>query len=92
MSTSIKEALNKFFEDKDYEKKINLGNLHEHWENIVGKEITKATEIIKVKKDVLYIKTSNSAWRTELSFRKDKIKEELLEKDNNIKIKDIKFL
>ena len=44
------------------------------------------------KKDILYIKTSNSAWRTELSFRKEKIKEELLKRDNNIKIKDIKFL
>ena len=92
MSISIKEALNKFFEDKNYEEKIKLGYLHEYWEDIVGKEITKATEIIKVKKDILYIKTSNPAWRTELSFRKEKIKEELLEKDNNIKIKDIKFL
>ena len=68
MSISIKEALNKFFEEKNYEEKIKLGHLHEYWEDIVGKEITKATEVIKVKKDIITQKVASIVINIYLSF------------------------
>lgn len=42
-----------------------------HWDEIVGAEIAKRAKPDSVRKGILFVKVSNSAWAQELTFQKD---------------------
>ena len=92
MAIPLKEALSSFFEQQNITEKIIDNSIHDVWVEIVGENISKATKIEKIKNNTLYIKTKNSAWRSELSFQKESLKLKIFEKLPKIKIKEIRFI
>ena len=92
MAIPLKDALKIFFEKQNIKEKIEEHSIHAIWVEIVGENISKVTKIDKIKNNILFIKTKNSTWRTELSFQKEDFKKKLFIKLPKMKIKEIRFI
>ncbi len=61
------------------------------WSQVVGSHIVRISEVEKVVNGVLYVKVKNSAWRNELSFKKQSIIAQLNSKLQRNLVKGIVF-
>jgi len=64
----ISEVLKNLIQDREWQSGIAEGNLFANWENIVGAEIAEHTEPIAILEGVLTIRTSSTAWATQLNL------------------------
>ena len=87
----IKELLSNFFKGSDFKDINNTINLNKSWKQIVGKTISKNTEIINIKNGKISIKTTNPIWRNELTFQKEDLLQRLKKEAPKLKIKEIEF-
>ena len=62
-----------------------VGNLENKWEKVVGKKISEATKIIKVQRNIIYIKCKNPSWKSELQYQKKEILNKINQETNKIK-------
>jgi len=62
-----------------------FGTIQNEWGEIVGEKIAKATTIIKIEKNKLYIKCKNPTWKQEMQFQKKEILKNIKEHTKNIK-------
>ena len=72
-------------------KVLETINLNKSWNKIVGKTISKKTEIASIKNGKIIIKTSNPTWRNELSFQKEDLLNRLKKEEPKLNIKEIDF-
>ena len=75
----------------EYKQINNTINLNKSWKKIVGKAISKNTEVVDIKHGKILIKTSNSIWRNELIFQKDDLLKRLKKEEPKLNIKEIDF-
>ena len=68
LSRSINRLLN-----KEKFSPIFIGSLENKWEKVVGKKVSEATKIVKMKNKTIYIKCKNPAWKNELQYQKKEI-------------------
>ena len=87
----IKELLSNYFKGSDFKDINNTINLNKSWKQIVGKTISKNTEIINIKNGKISIKTTNPIWRNELTFQKEYLLQRLKKEAPKLKIKAIEF-
>ena len=64
----ISDVLKNLIQDREWQSGIAEGNLFANWENIVGTEIAEHTEPIAILEGVLTIRTSSTAWATQLNL------------------------
>ena len=88
---SIKNILSDYFKGSDFKEINETINLNKSWNKIVGKTISKKTEIISIKNGKIIIKTSNPIWRNELTFQKEDLINRLKKEEPEINIKEIEF-
>ena len=87
----IKNIISDYFKGSDYKEINETINLNKSWNKIVGKTISKNTEIAGIKNGKITIKTSNPIWRNELSFQKEDLLQRLKKEEPDINIKEIEF-
>lgn len=61
------------------------------WERLVGEQIAKVTEAERFEKGILYVKTKNAPWRTELTMKRLEIIERINSQVGGSIVKDIRF-
>ena len=88
---SIKELLSDYFKGSGFKKINETIKLNKSWNKIVGKTISKNTEIAGIKNGKITIKTSNPIWRNELTFQKEDLLNKLKKEEPKINIKEIEF-
>jgi len=64
----ISDVLKNLIQDREWQSGFAEGNLFANWENIVGSEIAEHTEPIAILEGVLTIRTSSTAWATQLNL------------------------
>jgi len=64
----ISDVLKNLIQDREWQSGIAEGNLFTNWESIVGSEIAEHTEPIAILEGVLTIRTSSTAWATQLNL------------------------
>jgi predicted nucleic acid-binding Zn ribbon protein len=64
----ISEVLKNLIQDREWQSGIAEGNLFANWESIVGSEIAEHTKPITILDGVLTIRTSSTAWATQLNL------------------------
>lgn len=64
----ISDVLKNLIQDREWQSGIAEGNLFTNWENIVGADIAEHTEPIAILEGVLTIRTSSTAWATQLNL------------------------
>ena len=87
----IKELFSDYFKGSDFKEINETINLNKSWNKIVGKTISKKTEIASIKNGKIIIKTSNPIWRNELTFQKEDLLNRLKKEEPEINIKEIEF-
>ena len=88
---SIKNLLSDYFKGSDFKEINDTINLNKSWKKIVGKTISKNTEITGIKNGKIIIKTTNPIWRNELTFQKEDLLNRLKREEQEINIKEIEF-
>ena len=88
---SIKDLLSDYFKGSDFKEINDTINMNKSWNKIVGKTISKNTEITRIKNGKITIKTSNPIWRNELTFQKEDLLNRLKKEEPNLNIKEIEF-
>ena len=87
----IKDLLSDYFKGSDFKEINETINLNKSWTKIVGKTISKNTEILKIKNGKITIKTSNPIWRNELTFQKEDLLNRLKKEEPESNIEEIEF-
>ena len=64
----ISDVLKNLIQDREWQSGIAEGNLFANWESIVGADIAEHTEPIAILEGVLTIRTSSTAWATQLNL------------------------
>lgn len=77
---SIKQVLDLLVSKNGWEDKVVLGRIAESWKEIAGDKIDSVSTPYKLESGKLYILTDNASWRTELTLRKDELKEKINKK------------
>ena len=72
-TNSVKEILSSFFNQKQISQGVFNSKVGIAWKNTVGKQFSKYTKDIYLKKNTLYIKVSNPMLKEEISYSKNKI-------------------
>ena len=88
---SIKDVLSDFLKGSNFKEINETINISTAWKNIVGKTISKNTEIKSIKNGKITIKTANPIWRNELVFQKEDLLNRLKKEEPELYIKDIEF-
>jgi len=88
---SIKVLLSDYFKGSRFKETKNSIDLNRSWNKIVGKTISKNTEIVSIKNGKITIKTSNPIWRNELTFQKENLLNKLKKEEPELNIKEIEF-
>ena len=73
---------------KEINETINISTV---WVKVVGKTISKNTEIKSIKNGKITIKTVNPVWRNELILQKEDLLSRLKEERPELNIKEIEF-
>jgi len=74
----INSILDNYVLESELGKKLKKFSVFNHWEEIVGKEISRKAKPQKIFKSILYISVSGPSWANELSM----MSEQLIEKIN----------
>ncbi|MCS7013388.1 MAG: DUF721 domain-containing protein [Chloroherpetonaceae bacterium] len=61
------------------------------WREVVGSHIARVSEVEKIVDGILHVKVKNSAWRNELTFRKQSIIHQLNHRIGSPFVRDIVF-
>ena len=72
-TNSVKEILNSFFNQKQISQGVFNSKIGIAWKKTAGKQFSKYTKDIYLRKNTLYIKVSNPMLKNEISFSKNKI-------------------
>ena len=88
---TIKDLLSDYLKGSDFKEINETINLNKSWNKIVGKTISKNTNIASIKNGKIVIKTSNPIWRNELTFQKEELLNRLKKEEPDINIKEIEF-
>ena len=70
---SIADVLKQFIVQNKLESGIDVVNVREAWQNVMGNGVYKYTTEIQLKGSTLYVALSSAVLREELSYGKDKI-------------------
>ena len=86
------DLLSQLVSDRGWEKPLQLQAAVALWPAIVGPALAANCWAVEVQGDTLLVKAKNSAWRSEISFRKEAILADLNRQIHPFEIKDIRFL
>lgn len=70
---SIADVLKQFIVQNKLESGIDVVNVREAWQNVMGNGVNNYTIEIQLKGSTLYVALSSAVLREELSYGKDKI-------------------
>lgn len=88
---SFKEALEDYFKEKRWDKKIRGYQVINYWEEVVGEEIAQNTQPIKIQGQILFLRVKSSVWAHELNLRKGEIIDKINHKTKEQTVSDLRF-
>jgi len=83
------DGMKNIFSDYNIEEKLDIVEIRNKWEEIMGKAISNKTSSIELFKGTLRIRLNSSVLKQELIFAKDKIKTHLNEAIGKEVIKEV---
>jgi predicted nucleic acid-binding Zn ribbon protein len=89
--SKISDVMSLLVKELGLTKPVEEFNAVQIWSGVVGEHIAKVSEVEKILHGVLYVKVKNSAWRSELNFKKTDIRQQLNGKIGKELVKDIVF-
>ncbi len=90
-TSSLKEAIDAMIDSYKLRGKFDQKKLISSWESMMGKPISKRTEKIYIKDDVLFVKLNSAPLRHELTISKSKVLDIIHKKFDASLVKDVLF-
>jgi predicted nucleic acid-binding Zn ribbon protein len=87
----LESLLDALYADLNFDAAAEEFKIVKTWSQVVGSHIARVSEIEKIVDGVLYVKVKNSAWRNELTFKRQSIMAQLNYKLQSPIIKGIVF-
>ncbi len=87
----IGNIIGEVIEDLKIRGKLNISNIFNHWEEIVGTEICRKAKPRKITGQTLYISVVNSTWANELSLMSSQLIDKINSFTGEEVVKSIKF-
>ncbi len=69
----ISEIIKNYFEDRNWEQRIDGSSIFDSWEEIIPVKISLNTKPEKIQNNKLFIKVKNHVWANELKIKKGEI-------------------
>ena len=86
---TIGEVIKKLIRNNKLSKRLDVLNVLDVWNNIIGKDLEKYIKSTKLVNDKLYVKLRSSIVRNEMSYKKAQLIQKINKKLNKDVIKDI---
>ena len=86
---TIGEVIKKLIRNNKLSKRLDVLNVLDVWNNIIGKDLEKYIKSTKLVDDKLYVKLRSSIVRNEMSYKKTQLIQRINKKLNKDVIKDI---
>lgn len=87
----FESVLDALYSDLNFDAAAEEFKVIKMWSQVVGGHIARVSEVEKIVDGVLYVKVKNSAWRNELTFKKQSIIAQLNFKMQRSAVKGIVF-
>lgn len=87
----IRSIIGDIVKKSNMRQRLNISNIFNHWEEIVGTEIYKKTKPERITGGTLYLSVSTSIWANELSLMSDKLIEKINSFIGEEVVKNIRF-
>jgi predicted nucleic acid-binding Zn ribbon protein len=87
----IGSIIGNVIENLNMRNKLNISNIFNCWEKIVGTEIYKKTKPQKIARGILYISVTTSTWANELSLMSGQLIEKINSFIGEEVVKSIRF-
>jgi len=88
----ISRMLPGLVQDKGWEKQLDLHSIFPRWQELVGEEVDRHTQPLKIERDVLWLEVENSAWLQQLQYQKLELLDTLNSCFRLSRLKDIKMV
>ncbi len=87
----IKSIIKNITSDPIIKNKLEISNIFNHWEEIVGSEINKKSRPDKLTGGILFVSVINFTWANELSYMSEQLKEKINSYIGREIVKSIRF-
>ncbi len=87
----LEQAIREFLKVYNLDSRLDEVKLINSWEGVVGKMVSKHTNNLYIRRQILYVHLDSDALRNELSYAKSLLIQRLNESVEKILIKDIVF-
>ena len=74
---NIGQIIKKITSSTEIKNKLEISNIFNHWEDIVGSEIHKKTRPDRLARGILFVSVINFTWANELSLMSDQLKKKI---------------
>ena len=88
-TNTIGQIIKKIIRNNKLSKSLDVLNVLDVWNNIIGKDLEKYIKSTKLVDDKLYVKLRSSIVRNEMSYKKAQLIQKINKKLNKDVIKDI---
>ena len=88
-TNTIGQIIKKIISNNKLSKRLDVLNVLDVWNNIIGKDLEKYIKSAKLVDDKLYVKLRSSIVRNEMSYKKTQLIQRINKKLNKDVIKDI---
>ena len=88
-TNTIGQIIKKIIRNNKLSKRLDVLNVLDVWNNIIGKDLEKYIKSTKFVDDKLYVKLRSSIVRNEMSYKKTQLIQKINKKLNKDVIKDI---
>ena len=88
-TNTIGQIIKKIISNNKLSKRLDVLNILDVWNNIIGKDLEKYIKSTKLVDDKLYVKLRSSIVRNEMSYKKAQLIQKINKKLNKDVIKDI---
>lgn len=89
---SIGEALKILFQKNGLQQELDKSTIKDNWVKIVGEEINAHTVSLDIRHAILFVKMDNAGLRHELSFARDKLRDQLNKLSKTNMLKEVIFV
>ena len=91
-ATAAGEILAKVMSSLGLDAKLKEREALTLWATIVGEEVARRSQALRIREGVIYVRVGSAAWRQELHFLKGSILEAYAKKLGPDRVRDIRFV
>ncbi len=88
----ISRLLPGLVQDKGWERQLDLHSIFPRWQELVGEEVHRHAQPLKIEKDVLWMEVENSSWLQQLQYQKLELLDILNSCFRLARLRDIKMI